>query len=109
MPVVERIRLVGIQTSDGMLLTGSFYKARECRFLSIEAVLYNVRGDSVRVPVIIREGTKLRSNGVHEFGPWIVDVSPLEFKFNTIMEVTHSCHPFFDTVTKFHPTEWAEL
>ena len=82
---------------------GTFEKHRDCAFVRLEWWIGDPK-TGARVPVIFEERAKDRSEGVAEFGPWSLRMSPHEI-LNSTAFVVHSCHPFWDTVTLFHSPE----
>ena len=88
---------------DSIELTGSFEKIRDCVFLDLLVIYQTPDGGEVGVPVRFTEGTLYRGAGIHDYGPWEVDLSVHQFTSNTVVEAYHQCHPFWVTVTRFHP------
>jgi len=105
-PVVENVEVQQIEESpcgDCISITGTFEKVRECVFLDLLVVYRTPTGGEVGVPVRFTEGTMYRGEGVHEYGPWEVDLSARQFEESTVVEAFHQCHPFWVAVTRFHP------
>lgn len=84
-------------------LFGTFQKLRECTFLDLLVIYQTPDKGEVGVPVRFTNGAVVRTEGLHSFGPWEVDLSPRQFEQSTIVEAYHECHPFWVTVTRFYP------
>ncbi len=83
-------------------IDGVFTKVRDCSFLSAHAEV-RVGRLSVSVPISFGEATKLRGDGIHEFGPWFVRVLAADFE-TTVIRVVHQCrYRPWTTITQFFP------
>lgn len=105
-PVVDQVTITDVEESgcgDCVSISGHFEKLRECTFLDLLVVYQVPNGGRVGVPVRFTNGTIVRGEGIHDFGPWEIDLSVRQFEDNTVVEAFHQCHPFWVTVTRFHP------
>lgn len=105
-PVVDQVTITDVKQSgcgDCVSISGHFHKVRECTFLDLLVVYQVPNGGRVGVPVRFTQGAIVRGAGIHDFGPWEIDLSVRQFEENTIVEAFHQCHPFWVTVTRFHP------
>ena len=106
-PVVDSIELTKIEEiEDGhSLVYGSARKTRECVYHKIEWFYGDPYGRSVLIPLKILEPSKIRPNGLFDFGPWKLSLDKNLVRNETFARVHHDCHPFWKTVTNFVPSD----
>ena len=105
-PVIGQVEITDVEESkceDCVSISGRFEKLRECTFIDLLVVYQVPNRGHVGVPVRFTNGPIVRGEGAHHFGPWEIDLSVRQFEENTIIEAFHQCHPFWVTVTRFHP------
>ena len=105
-PVVSEVGIERVEPADNgyTRIWGSFDLVRKgCSFKGLEWMLLGaVR--NVSANLIFEEGTKERSKGVQEFGPWLVQLTELQVKNSSAAIVYHSCPwRWWETETEFYP------
>ena len=102
-PVVVDVTIDRTEAVDSISsrLWGRFRKVRECNFVEIEFFLGSPN-KSAAVSVTLEEGSKLRGNGIEEWGPWVVQLTGAQLQGIFYAVVTHDCHPFWKTKTIFY-------
>ena len=80
---------------------GHSFRLRHCSFDHLSWYLGHEDDDS-RADLIFEEGTKVRSNGRFDFGPWLVQLTPQQLFGRSYAIVYHRCHPFWLTETRFY-------
>lgn len=102
-PVVIDVEITRTERVDdaSTRIWGVFTRARDCDFRNIQFFLGN-RERSSSAAIAIEEGSKARGSGVHDFGPWVVQLTALQLESNSYSVATHSCHPFWETKSEFH-------
>ena len=84
-------------------LSGTLDKYRECEFLRIEAIIYDVDNHSSAVDLTMLDPAVVRHIGKDfKWGPWLLkaryrDVVTKNLRIE--LYAVHQCHPFFETVT----------
>tara|TARA_Y100000296_G_scaffold72628_1_gene89189 strand:- start:905 stop:1333 length:429 start_codon:yes stop_codon:yes gene_type:complete len=103
-PVVRDVQLkvVGPVNAAYTRISGTFEKARDCEFQKIEFRL-GKPGASVLLDLEFEEGSKVRPEGVHQWGPWVLHATPAQIENNVFALVYHDCHGLFPTITRFYP------
>lgn len=103
-PVVDRMTITK-QEPVGETQTriwGTFNKLRDCDFKAISFWLGNEEIASL-ASLIFEEKSKTRTAGLEDFGPWLVQLDEYQLANNSFSTVTHECHPFWNTKTRFYP------
>lgn len=105
MPVITDVKLSGVQ-KDGnhiKIQTVSFEKLRHCEFLRLAWFdEYGRRHALVSEPPADFEA-KTFPPGRYEFGPWwVLGLNELPGSHAVAM---HRCHPFWTTISEFHPSK----
>lgn len=107
LPVVEEFRITDAeQEEDAVILSGDMEKRRDCEFVSLTFYA----GDP-NEPQLARERLHVefldqpedadatRLEGRQSWGPWRLYRPRTEIGPMVFMRVTHSCHPFWPTVS----------
>jgi hypothetical protein len=80
---------------------GQFNLVRpDCDFIGIDWVLSGNRR-AVSVTVVFEEGAKERGEGIQPFGPWLVQLTPVQLQHGSRAVVYHSC-PYRPWITETH-------
>lgn len=79
-------------------ITGHSVKLRDCAFSGIE---FRTEIGTVAA-ITFEEGTRDRGEGVFDFGPWIVQLTPEQLDMSNVV-VFHRCHPLWATETRWYP------
>ena len=95
-PVVEKFQVTFEQhTHEGLIISGSMDKVRQCRFVEVAAYA-GAAYLSVDFPDRpAREIGKTRAEGEQAWGPWLITPDVEKVK----LVVRHQCHALWDTVT----------
>ncbi len=99
-PVANRTTFTSIEPVGETYtrLSGQSLKRRGCDF---EGVKFRT-ALGTGAAVIFEEGTKDRGAGHFDFGPWVVQLTPLQLETAEVT-VSHRCHPFWLTETRWYP------
>ena len=80
---------------------GRSERIRNCSFVRLEWRLGGERYYSV-ADVEFAEGTRVRGAGDFSFGPWHVQLSPIQLLERSYVIVYHRCHWLWVTETRFY-------
>lgn len=109
-PVVSKVKVEQLKpgTQGWTIIRANFTKLRDCEYVGL-AWFKGTRPDGFeRVAVIVQRdpqdtGSPNRPVGTQRAGPWLIAVTPEEFKYQSFAQLWHRCHPFWTTVTEFYP------
>lgn len=109
-PVVTKLQIDLIEpAAEGRsAVYVSFAKLRGCEYIGMAWFEQTSSVDKDRVTLELYRApgditTPSRPVGRQSSGPWVVDIPPDRLRADSIVEVTHRCHPFWSTVTQFYP------
>lgn len=95
-PVVDNVRLTSVTDTNAgnTIISGSFTKLRNCRFLGIRW-FYGKEDASVLVPSEFHSPPKIRTTGEQEFSNLEVELDSHEVLTNSYAYVYHECRPYW--------------
>ncbi|URF48407.1 hypothetical protein M8007_09055 [Dinoroseobacter shibae] len=101
-PVTRDTQLTRIEQSDPgwSMIWGHSVRQRQCSFVRLEWRIGTPSHYSV-IDVVFLEGSKVRGDGIFEFGPWKLHASQDQIENRSFATVVHSCHPLWNTETHF--------
>ena len=109
-PVVGKLQILKMEAvNEGQTkIWAAFNKIRSCEYVGIAWFRGSRGGQFDRVPLqLLREPDDISSPnrpvGFQRSGPWIVSIPIEEIETNSFVELTHTCHPFWATITEFYP------
>ena len=110
-PAVSKLRILDLsENSEGhAVIHAEFTKLRaSCKYVGIAWFRGAPEGGFERVAVILMrpEGDTSSPNrpiGTQRAGPWIVQMPADEITGNSFARLSHSCNPFWTTITDFWP------
>jgi hypothetical protein len=109
-PVVSKLTIVRLEavSPTQTKVWAAFTKLRQCDYLGISWYHREFDHSFVRVPVqLLREpgdvSSPNRPVGTQQAGPWIIDIPIEHLRSESFVELQHSCHPGWTTVTEFYP------
>lgn len=109
-PVVSKLQIKNIEVDEKkwVRIQATFTKLRDCEYVGLTWFKGQRPNDFERVPVVLQRdpldvGSPTRPLGTQRAGPWLIAVTPEEFKYQSFAQLWHRCHPFWTTVTEFYP------
>lgn len=109
-PVLEKLQIVSVQM-DGVeqsLVYTAFTKLRDCGYVGTAWYWKREDGSLERVPFAsIRKtgdtSSPNRALGYQRAGPWQIGMPAPQIVPNSVVEIFHSCWPFWTTRTAWYP------
>ncbi|MEO1639151.1 MAG: hypothetical protein AAFU41_07890 [Pseudomonadota bacterium] len=95
---LDQITAVGETRSR---IWGRAARLRQCSFDRVVWFLGDARNHA-RADVDFEESTKVRPVGAFSFGPWLVQLTPVQLRNRSYAVAFHRCHPFWLTQTRFY-------
>lgn len=100
-PVVEDFKIHHVeQAHNGIEIYGSFYKTRNCDYITLEAYMTK-DGVSSFVEIDFRDSETVRPPGDHHYGPWYIKIGVEDLQDLDIYS-HHNCYGAFDTITQIY-------
>ena len=93
LPVISEATVTSYrETPEGVYLTGTYQKVRNCEFVDMDVVVYDGVGNGSRIDLIMPGRNKVRNVGTVTFENYFVATS-MEDLAKSSFVFAHSCHP----------------
>ncbi len=96
MPVVTDFKVLQAgHEATRLYLSGTFVKARDCRFVEVVAYSGDKLLDIQFMDDKTTPATRSRAKGLQHYGPWVI----VPDSVNLRLEARHRCHALWDSTT----------
>ena len=104
-PVVTGWKPTKVEVAgDVVRISGYMHKARDCRFLAVQASGFDpIIRDNIHIPILFQDNpndqTATRPAGYQSWGPWQIEIPRMYKLYSVDFRSVHNCHGGWTTVT----------